>query len=183
MKKLLGLIAVLFLANQTFARGSSTFEEEPTNFVDQAPSSPVIILGNSIPTFCPVNSAQNANTQNFSLSEFHSKDGEQVPISARGNIQQVINQLQKLRNAIGLPIVITSGYRSVNHNSNVGGVPNSHHLCGMAADFYVPGMSNDEVQNILLQLIAQGVIQDGGVGRYNNFTHYDVGAPRRWDKR
>lgn len=42
--------------------------------------------------------------------------------------------LEPLRQAIGIPITITSGYRSKAVNDKVGGVKNSQHLTGNAAD-------------------------------------------------
>lgn len=42
--------------------------------------------------------------------------------------------LQNLRNLIGMPIVVTSGYRSEAVNKAVGGAKNSAHLRGGAAD-------------------------------------------------
>ena len=46
--------------------------------------------------------------------------------------------LQPLRNYLGVPITITSGYRSAEVNKAVGGVPSSQHLTGCAADCVVP---------------------------------------------
>ena len=45
--------------------------------------------------------------------------------------------LQPLRNHLGVPITITSGYRSAEVNKAVGGVPSSQHLTGCAADCVV----------------------------------------------
>lgn len=58
----------------------------------------------------------------------------------------LIIKLEELRKAIGnKPIIITSGYRCSIHNSRVGGVKNSQHLQGKAADLYVNGMNNREL--------------------------------------
>ena len=46
--------------------------------------------------------------------------------------------LQPLRDHIGMPITITSGYRSSDVNKAVGGVSSSQHLDGCAADCVVP---------------------------------------------
>lgn len=57
---------------------------------------------------------------------------------AEQNLQRLtINLLQPLRDLIGAPIAITSGYRSEEINKLVGGVPNSQHCLGEAADCYV----------------------------------------------
>ena len=45
--------------------------------------------------------------------------------------------LQPLRNSLGEPIIITSGFRSPSLNKYVGGVANSRHLAGFAADIRV----------------------------------------------
>lgn len=45
--------------------------------------------------------------------------------------------LQPLRAALGEPVVINSGYRSEKLNKYVGGVTNSKHLTGFAADIQV----------------------------------------------
>ena len=45
--------------------------------------------------------------------------------------------LQPLRDHLGTPIIISSGYRSNELNTAVGGVPTSHHRTGHAADIKV----------------------------------------------
>lgn len=51
----------------------------------------------------------------------------------------VHNILQPLRNAMGEPIKIGSGYRSLALNNAVGGVRNSQHMKGEAADLCIDG--------------------------------------------
>jgi hypothetical protein len=51
----------------------------------------------------------------------------------------VINILQPLRDAMGEPIKIGSGYRSLALNKAVGGVANSQHMKGEAADLCIDG--------------------------------------------
>lgn len=46
----------------------------------------------------------------------------------------LVDALQRMRTAIGAPLVIVSGYRCRAHNRAVGGVLRSHHLTGEAAD-------------------------------------------------
>ena len=47
--------------------------------------------------------------------------------------------LEPLREHLGQPVVITSGFRSKRLNEAVGGVKNSQHLRGEAADLMVEG--------------------------------------------
>lgn len=58
-------------------------------------------------------------TTNFTLSEFRSKCGAEVPQDLIPNVEQLARNLQVLRDEIGLLITITSGYRSPAHNRKV----------------------------------------------------------------
>lgn len=80
-------------------------------------------------------------SKHFSLEELcrTSQPYENTP-----NTQQVINLcfgvhniLEPLRNLLEKPIIINSGFRSKNVNEAVGGVSNSQHLQGLAADIRV----------------------------------------------
>ena len=75
----------------------------------------------------------------FSLEELTTTNTglSNVPgTTARANLERLANQvLEPLRERFG-PILITSGYRSPAVNAAVGGVSNSDHLNGTAADLY-----------------------------------------------
>ncbi len=129
--------------------------------------------------YAPVNTDK-FKFNNFKLSELRCKDGTHVPAQYTGNAYQLLKNLQILRDEIGLPIRINSGYRSPNHNTMIKGAKNSAHLRAMAADIVVIGMSASSVRAKIIELIAAGKMQDGGVGKYPRFTHYDVSTPRRW---
>jgi zinc D-Ala-D-Ala carboxypeptidase len=47
---------------------------------------------------------------------------------------QAMDMLQRLRTNLGKPLVITSAYRSPEHNRNVGGAKRSKHMEGIAFD-------------------------------------------------
>lgn len=49
--------------------------------------------------------------------------------------------LEPLRQHIGKPLVISSGYRCPNLNKAVGGVTNSQHMKGEAADLRIPSLA------------------------------------------
>tara|TARA_R110000765_G_scaffold8101_1_gene26529 strand:+ start:661 stop:867 length:207 start_codon:yes stop_codon:yes gene_type:complete len=55
-------------------------------------------------------------TKNFDKKEFDCKDGSEMNIAVYHNMVKVANQLQILRNYIGKPITINSGYRSEEYN-------------------------------------------------------------------
>ena len=57
------------------------------------------------------------------------------PRAARGMLTILVEQLlDPIRRRYGAPIIVTSGYRCPALNTAVGGVANSHHIVGCAAD-------------------------------------------------
>lgn len=123
-------------------------------------------------------------TKNFSLNEFSSPDTNVIPFKISENLQKLADNLQVLRDHFDAPITVNSGYRSPAHNKKVGGASRSQHLLGKAADIVVEGVSPDDVADAIELLIEQGKISQGGLGRYNSFTHYDIrGTKARWDFR
>ena len=56
--------------------------------------------------------------------------------------QVELKHLQRIRDHYGKPIKITCGLRCPAENSAVGGIPNSSHLRGYAADFYMQGVTD-----------------------------------------
>ena len=120
-------------------------------------------------------------TKDFKLEEFNCKDGGAIPNSAILNIIELARNLQVLRDAINKPITITSGYRSPKYNAKIGGVKDSQHLRGTAADIKVLGMTPKEVALVIEGLIESGKMKEGGIGVYPTFTHYDHrGRKARW---
>lgn len=76
-------------------------------------------------------------------------------------------------------VQIISGYRSLayneflrSHGRNVS--KNSLHLSGLAIDFSIEGVNNDELSRIARSFAT------GGVGKYPEFVHIDVGRIRYW---
>lgn len=122
-------------------------------------------------------------TKNFSLAEFQSKCGRPMPDDVKQNIQKLANSLQVLRDHLGKSITINSGYRSPEHNAKIGGVRNSQHVQGKAADIAVQGMTTRQVATEIEKLIASGQMLQGAIGIYPTFVHYDIRKNRvRWSK-
>ena len=59
---------------------------------------------------------------------------------------KLVNILEKLRAYFGKPITITSGLRCKQHNAAVGGVSNSMHQYGKAADIYISGVDKAKIK-------------------------------------
>lgn len=69
--------------------------------------------------------------RHFTLDEFDSPD---KPGSGANMDADFLQMLDDARERAGVPFTITSGYRTVKRNNAVGGVSNSSHLRGYAAD-------------------------------------------------
>lgn len=69
---------------------------------------------------------------------------EPTAVVADNLVLLVENILDPLRQAYGKPIVVNSGYRSKSLNKAVGGVTNSQHLEGKAADIVGTPKTPDE---------------------------------------
>lgn len=119
-------------------------------------------------------------TKDFHIREFKCKDGTQVPADLIANAQKLAEQLQVLRDHIGIPIHINSAYRSEKHNAKIGGSPKSQHKLAKAADIVTNKYSPKQLANIIENLIKQGKMLNGGIGVYKSFVHYDIGPVRRW---
>ena len=83
----------------------------------------------------------------FTIEEMYASDtAKRLGINNKPNMQQMINivylcayVLEPLRVAMGEPIKIGSGFRCQQLNKAVGGVYNSQHLKGQAADLCIDG--------------------------------------------
>lgn len=85
--------------------------------------------------------------------------------------------LQPLRDRIKRPIVVSSGYRSVNLNRRIGGSATSQHCKGEAADIMVPGMDTADVVDLIraLHLPFDQVIDEG---RWTHISHSGASGNR-----
>lgn len=74
---------------------------------------------------------------------------------AIGNLKRLCEWLEVLRERVGQPIVINSGYRSPQLNKKVGGAGTSNHLTGCAADIRTNGMAQAIVYAAILIVYAE----------------------------
>lgn len=116
-------------------------------------------------------------TAHFKMREFRCKDGTDVPRDYWSNLQRAMDRLEVLRSELGnRPITIVSGYRTPAYNKRCGGAKNSQHMYATAADIRVSGLTPSQVYKV-----ANEVYADGGLGKYDTFTHVDVRGKRaRW---
>lgn len=89
------------------------------------------------------------------------------PESVIASLRTTAEMLERIRATLGVPVVVTSGYRSPAVNKAVGGVSSSDHTMGQAADFVAPKYGSPYLIASLLaplvstlgieQLILEGV--------------------------
>ncbi len=90
-------------------------------------------------------------SKNFTLEEMvatsHRKLQDTPTLEVVQNLQKLcVLVLQPLRDTLGAPVYINSGYRSERLNARVGGVPNSRHLQGRAADIHCDNLDYAKVR-------------------------------------
>jgi len=125
-------------------------------------------------------------TRNFALSEFTISDtairlgiDNLPPAKVEATLRNLlIPSMQRIRDLLGQPVVVKSGYRSPLLNKAVNGAASSQHLTGNACDFVCPGFGSPrKVAQFLLgympalevdQLIAEGA-----------WVHVSFAAPAR----
>ena len=107
---------------------------------------------------------------NFKVKEFASKDGSNAVLVA----PRLVMVLQSLRSHFCAAVTINSGYRTPQYNAKVGGVTDSQHCYGTAADIVVRGKTPAQVAAYARQLMPDW----GGVGVYDSFCHIDVREAR-----
>lgn len=82
----------------------------------------------------------------------------------------IVNCLEPIRQYIGKPMIITSGFRSVRLNGHplINGAQNSEHLTGCAADFIIKGMTPKQVVEMVK---ASGVPFRQLINEHSLWTH------------
>jgi len=138
--------------------------ETPTQTTDKQPP-----VENTISTDSMI--TQPTQVGHFNTQEFACKGTGKVKVSP-----DLVNRLNQLRDYLGVPIHVTSGYRSPEHNRTIqGAAPNSRHLSGEAADIFAEGISTQQLGEA-----AKKFFGDGGIGIYSGHVHVDIGPQRRW---
>lgn len=101
----------------------------------------------------------------FKVREFACHDGSDTVLIDDALVQL----LGYIRTYFGKPVTINSGYRTVAYNKKVGGVSNSQHTLGKAADIVVQDVPPRAVASYLESLFPLH-----GIGLYPSFVHVDT---------
>lgn len=100
-----------------------------------------------------------------------------LPNGIEENIEALVDEvLDPARRKLGKPIVVNSGFRCPIHNTAVGGVYNSQHVSGQAADIKPAGFKDSTVSGFKEELakLARIIVANGKFDQlivYPTFLH------------
>jgi putative chitinase len=111
-------------------------------------------------------------TQSLTVGEVLQCDHRRRPSAQSSVIPRILGtaaEFQAVRNAWGRPLGVTSLFRPEPINREVGGVPNSFHVQGLAMDIYPVGLPLQTLYQWLIVRWTGGF----GDGRDRGFIHLD----------
>lgn len=117
------------------------------------------------------------DTKNFKVSEFTCHCGCGFNVID----QRVIDMAQTIRDALGVPVRVTSGCRCAKRNKAVGGTDGSFHTKGKAADLTC-SLGAVKMFEAVQKLKAEGKLKDLEyciLYKTKNIIHIDCGKKRK----
>jgi len=116
---------------------------------------------------------------NFSLAELTVSDtaarkgiNNAPTAEIKNRMILLANKLELVRKLVGKPVNITSGYRCPELNKLIGGVANSAHVDGYAADINVNGYTPKQLAE---KIRDSGITYDQLILEYDTWVHIAVG--------
>ena len=118
----------------------------------------------------------------LTVSESAARRGlKNVPFGKQlDNLRQTALRMDEIREGLGKPIIVTSGYRSPEVNAAIGGSRTSAHCHGLAVDFTCPGYGNPLA--VAKAILASGIEFDQLIHEYGAWVHIgfaEAGKPSR----
>lgn len=93
------------------------------------------------------------------------------------NIVPTLRILDRVREELGSPLMVSSGYRSPEYNDAVGGASRSLHMAFSAIDCYSEDVANVELYEVLRSVVGDHFLAAFcGLGYYEHaqFCHFDT---------
>lgn len=130
---------------------------------------------------------------NFTLAELtRSNKAQQLgldntpPPEHQARLVLTAEMLERIRSVLGVPVIVTSGYRGMKVNVAVGGVTSSDHTQGHAADIVAPAYGTPyEVARLLAPLVSTlgigQLILEGIKGK--SWVHVSTRSPEKVSNR
>ena len=116
----------------------------------------------------------------FNVQEFRCKCGKEHEILLS---MELVDNLEKLYSALNCSkIIVTSGYRCVAHDKNVGGSGSGQHTKGNAADICCYGQDGQPISSKAVCCKAQDIGFSGiaNITADYQYTHVDVRTGSKW---
>lgn len=88
---------------------------------------------------------------------------------AMENLKVTAARMDDIRRRLGMPVLVTSGFRSEAVNAAVGGSKTSAHCRGLAVDFTCPGHGSP--LEVARAIAAMGIEFDQLIHEYENWVH------------
>lgn len=118
-------------------------------------------------------------SEHFSLDEMTAtQEGSRAGLdntpgeSEMANLQRLCRVLEAVRTLLGVPIIVTSGYRSQAVNKLVGGAINSAHMRGLAADIIAPKYGRPI--DVAKAITQSGIAFDQTIHEFGRWCHLAI---------
>lgn len=129
-------------------------------------------------------------SQDFHLDEFDCHDGTPVPYELQPVLQILVEGvLQPIRERVGVPVFVISGYRTPDYNRRIGGAALSTHVSAAGADIRTTVDAVKLLHHTIKTMWEKDHIPAlGGLGLYRTWVHVDTrkaadGHLREWSGR
>ncbi len=117
-------------------------------------------------------------TPNFTLQELTSSETavrlglDNTPNDAvKANLVRLAKFLEEVRRVLGRPIMVNSAYRSPEVNKAIGSRPTSQHCLGCAADIRVPGLTPNDIVNLV---VKSNIEYDQLIREFDSWVHISI---------
>lgn len=87
------------------------------------------------------------------------------------NLKRLVLLLEQVRVVCGVPIIVSSGYRSPQVNAGIGGSKTSQHMFGCAADIRGLGMP---VEDMMKRILGSKIEYDQLIREFNSWVHISI---------
>jgi len=126
-------------------------------------------------------------TKNFDRREFDRHEELEPGTPLWDRMVEHLGHVQRIRDEVGAPVSISAhgGYHGPHFDEHWRRrSPGSQHRKACATDLRARGLSPKQLHAVILRLIREGEIEQGGVGLYDGpggYVHYDSrGTRARW---
>lgn len=92
------------------------------------------------------------------------------------NIENFAPKVQRVRDLLGIPMLVTSWYRPDKYNEAIGGAKRSWHMTGGALDFRCPKLSADDIRGKLKPYLEEWGLRMENLPN-SNWVHIDDKDP------